>query len=313
MATKTGMPENSTPEQIEEEIERNPEKATMITDIEQQVKVMNIELESYKTEVEDRKHARGLGVGHLKCLEVGARVRSLCCDCDIMPHDANDETVIWYGSVNQNTWHYGRTGFQGVQQNNGINIKQNRRTGRVTTYNLGGNGGRATYDGMDGRYDIQAATFKTILHVVKITSDSDSLWRSVRIDLDGVDFPRQCCFAVNNPAELTQEEYDKYMLEISDIQRAPINYEQKKAAVSQVLTKAGIYHDVASLDILGKGSDTVGILSKRLKIVEKKDAGGTDASASNTGDLADITNEGSSSADDLSDDIDTSLLVIQLS
>lgn len=59
MATKKlGMPENSTPEQIEEEIERNPEKVTMISDIEKQVDLMNIELESYKTEVEDRKHAR---------------------------------------------------------------------------------------------------------------------------------------------------------------------------------------------------------------------------------------------------------------
>ena len=59
MATKKlGMPENSTPEQIEEEIERNPEKATMISDVERQVSAMNIELESFKTEVEDRKHAR---------------------------------------------------------------------------------------------------------------------------------------------------------------------------------------------------------------------------------------------------------------
>ena len=59
MATKKlGMPENSTPEQIEEEIERNPEKATMISDVERQVDLMNIELESFKTDVEDRKHAR---------------------------------------------------------------------------------------------------------------------------------------------------------------------------------------------------------------------------------------------------------------
>ena len=59
MATKKlGMPENSTPEQIEEEIERNPEKATMISYVERQVDLMNIELESFKTEVEDRKHAR---------------------------------------------------------------------------------------------------------------------------------------------------------------------------------------------------------------------------------------------------------------
>ena len=59
MATKKlGMPDNSTPEQIEEEIERNPEKASLISDVEQQVKMMNIKLEAYKTEVEDRKDAR---------------------------------------------------------------------------------------------------------------------------------------------------------------------------------------------------------------------------------------------------------------
>ena len=59
MATKKmGMPDNSTPEQIEEEIERNPEKASLISDVEPQVKMMNIKLEAYKTEVEDRKDAR---------------------------------------------------------------------------------------------------------------------------------------------------------------------------------------------------------------------------------------------------------------
>ena len=59
MATKKlGMPDNSTPEQIEEEIERNPEKASLISDVEQQVKMMNIKLEAYKTEVDDRKDAR---------------------------------------------------------------------------------------------------------------------------------------------------------------------------------------------------------------------------------------------------------------
>ena len=165
---------------------------------------------------------------------------------------------------------------------------------------------------MDGRYDIPGGNIQDNLGMLsRLQANSDSLAGAISQaqDLDAVKtFQDNVDFAVNNPAELTQEEYDKYMLEISDIQRAPINYEQKKAAVSQVLTKAGIYHDVASLDILGKGSDTGGLLSKRLKIVEKKDAGGTDASASNTGDLADITNEGSSSADDLSDDIDTSII-----
>ena len=59
MATKKlGMPDNSTPEQIEEEIERNPEKAALISDIELQVKKMDIELEAFKTEVADVQDAR---------------------------------------------------------------------------------------------------------------------------------------------------------------------------------------------------------------------------------------------------------------
>ncbi len=99
MATKKlGMPENSTPEQIEDEIERNPEKAALISDVEQQVKVMNIELESYKTEVDDRKHARETFkddwtpkvFGVLALILYGAYVMTVT----LMPHDANDETII---------------------------------------------------------------------------------------------------------------------------------------------------------------------------------------------------------------------------
>jgi len=59
MATKKlGLPDGSTPEQIEEEIEKNPDKAPLLSDVEDQVKKMGIELESYKVEVADRKHAR---------------------------------------------------------------------------------------------------------------------------------------------------------------------------------------------------------------------------------------------------------------
>jgi len=59
MATKKlGLPDNSTPEQIEEEIERNPEKASLISDVELQVKQMDIELETFKTQVADVQDAR---------------------------------------------------------------------------------------------------------------------------------------------------------------------------------------------------------------------------------------------------------------
>ena len=99
MATKRlNMPENSTPEQIEEEIQKEPDKLSVITDVENEVKKMNIELESYKTEVDDRKHARETFkndwtpkvFGILALLLYGAYVLTVT----IMPHDQNDETII---------------------------------------------------------------------------------------------------------------------------------------------------------------------------------------------------------------------------
>ena len=99
MATKRlNMPEDSTPEQIEEEIQKDPDKLSVITDVENEVKKMNIELESYKTEVDDRKHARETFkndwtpkvFGILALLLYGAYVLAVT----IMPHDQNDETII---------------------------------------------------------------------------------------------------------------------------------------------------------------------------------------------------------------------------
>ncbi|MBN77069.1 MAG: hypothetical protein CMO36_02535 [Verrucomicrobiaceae bacterium] len=191
-------------------------------------------------------------------------------------------------------------------------LSRTGRTGRVTTYNLGGSGGRATYDGMDGRYDIPGGNIQDNLGMLsRLQANSDSLAGAISQaqDLDAAKtFQDNVDYAVNNPAEITQEDYDKFDAQIGDIQRAPLNADQKKAAISQVLTNAGIYHDVASLDIIGKGSDAGGLLSKRIKIVEKTDAGGTDAASSNTDDLAAITNDDDAlSADDLSDNIDTSI------
>ena len=99
MATKRlNMPEDSTPEQIEEEIQKDPDKLSVITDVENEVKKMNIELESYKTEVDDRKHARETFkddwtpkvFGVLALILYGAYVLTVT----IMPHDQNDETII---------------------------------------------------------------------------------------------------------------------------------------------------------------------------------------------------------------------------
>ena len=191
------------------------------------------------------------------------------------------------------------------------------RTGRVTTYNLGGSGGRATYDGENDRYNIPGGNISDNLKMfADLQANSDALAGAISqaqtADAAGenqgyMQFIDNVAYAVQNPAELTKEDYDKFDAQIGDIQRAPLNPEQKKAAISQVLTNAGIYHDVSSLDIIGKGSDAGGLLSKRIKIVEKTDAGGTDAASSDTDDLAVITDDddASSSTDDLSGNIDT--------
>ena len=155
-----------------------------------------------------------------------------------------------------------------------------RNPGRVTTYNFGGGG---YYDGMDGRYDIPGGNIQDNLRMFgNLQSQTDALAGAISQaqDQDAVNtFQDNVDFAVNNPAELTQEDYDKFSAEIGDIQRALLNPDQKKAAISQVLTNAGIFHDVASLDIMGKGSDTGGLLSKRIKIVPPDSSGGGGDSA----------------------------------
>ena len=101
MATKKlGLPDNATVEQIEEEIDRNPDKVPLISEVEQQVKMMDIKLEAYKTEVEDRKDAREKNreandwtprIFILLCLVLYG---GFICMITIMPHDQNDETII---------------------------------------------------------------------------------------------------------------------------------------------------------------------------------------------------------------------------
>ena len=168
-----------------------------------------------------------------------------------------------------------------------------RNPGRVTTYNFGGGG---FYDGQNDRYDIPGGNVQDNLRMFSnLQKETDALAGAISQaqDQDAVNtFQDNVDFAVNNPAELTQEDYDKFSSEIGDIQRALLNPEQKKAAISQVLTNAGIYHDVASLDILGKGSDAGGLLSKRIKIVPPDSSGGGGDSAANTAnDAAEIVSD----------------------
>mgnify|MGYP003153841916 CR=1 FL=1 len=100
-AQKLGVPD-ATANEIEDIIEREPEKAVLLKeadkDFKDRIREMEIDLESFKTEVEDRQHARETFkndwtpkvFGILALLLYGAYVMAVT----IMPHDQNDETII---------------------------------------------------------------------------------------------------------------------------------------------------------------------------------------------------------------------------
>jgi len=100
-AQKLGVPD-ATANEIEDIIEREPEKAVLLkeadTEFKDRIKEMEIDLESFKSELEDRQHARETFkndwtpkvFGILALLLYGAYVLTVT----IMPHDQNDETII---------------------------------------------------------------------------------------------------------------------------------------------------------------------------------------------------------------------------
>ena len=100
-AQKLGVPD-ATANEIEDIIEREPEKAVLLkeadTEFKDRIKEMEIDLQSFKSELEDRKHARETFkndwtpkvFGILALLLYGAYVLTVT----IMPHDQNDETII---------------------------------------------------------------------------------------------------------------------------------------------------------------------------------------------------------------------------
>ena len=100
-AQKLGVPD-ATANEIEDIIEREPEKAVLLkeadTEFKDRIKEMEIDLESFKSELEDSKHARETFkndwtpkvFGILALLLYGAYVLTVT----IMPHDQNDETII---------------------------------------------------------------------------------------------------------------------------------------------------------------------------------------------------------------------------
>jgi len=100
-AQKLGVPD-ATANEIEDIIEREPEKAVLLKeadkDFKSKIREMEIDLDSFKSELEDRKHARETFkndwtpkvFGILALLLYGAYVLTVT----IMPHDQNDETII---------------------------------------------------------------------------------------------------------------------------------------------------------------------------------------------------------------------------
>ena len=101
-ASKPGLPETTTANEIEDLIERQPERAVALKqadeDFKNRIKEMEIDLESFKTEVEDRKDAREnfstdwtpKVFSVLTLLLYGGFVMIVT----LMPHDQNDETII---------------------------------------------------------------------------------------------------------------------------------------------------------------------------------------------------------------------------
>jgi hypothetical protein len=101
-ASKLGLPETATANEIEDLIEREPDKAVLVKkadqDFKTKIREMEIDLESFKTEVEDRKDARTKFASDvtpkvfciLALILYGAYVMTVT----ILPHDQNDETII---------------------------------------------------------------------------------------------------------------------------------------------------------------------------------------------------------------------------
>jgi hypothetical protein len=101
-ASKLGLPESTTANEIEDLIERQPERAVALKqadeDFKTRIREMEIDLESFKTEVEDRKDAR-----ENFATDWTPKIFSILClllyggfvmIVTLMPHDQNDETII---------------------------------------------------------------------------------------------------------------------------------------------------------------------------------------------------------------------------
>ena len=100
-AEKLGVPD-ATANEIEDLIERQPEKDVLLKqadkDFAHRLKEMEINLESFKAEVDDRKDARAKFSGDITpkvfCLLALVLYGAYVMTVTILPHDQNDETII---------------------------------------------------------------------------------------------------------------------------------------------------------------------------------------------------------------------------
>jgi hypothetical protein len=100
-ASKLGIPD-ATANEIEDLIEREPEKAVLLKeadkDFKNRIREMEIDLESFKTEVDDRKDARAKFSGDITpkvfCILALVLYGAYVMTVTILPHDQNDETII---------------------------------------------------------------------------------------------------------------------------------------------------------------------------------------------------------------------------
>ena len=101
-AKKLGLPDTATANEIEDLIEREPDKAVMVReadkDFKNRIREMEIDLESFKTEVEDRKDARENFATDWTPKVFSVLTILLYCAfvmiVTLMTHDQNDETII---------------------------------------------------------------------------------------------------------------------------------------------------------------------------------------------------------------------------
>jgi len=100
-AEKLGVPD-ATANEIEDLIEREPEKAVVLKQADKEfkdrIKEMEINLESFKVEVDDRKDARAKFSGDITpkvfCILALILYGAYVMTVTILPHDQNDETII---------------------------------------------------------------------------------------------------------------------------------------------------------------------------------------------------------------------------